>query len=46
MKTMRLDMEREAVQAKTTFDSNVMVNNSAAEALRNVSDLILSLIHI
>ena len=42
MGKMRLDLEREVQQANTTFASNVMVNNGAAEALRNVSDLIKS----
>ena len=42
MGKMRLGLEREVLQANTTFASNVMVNNGAAEALRNVSDLIKS----
>ena len=42
MSKMRLDLEREVLQANTAFHSGVMVNNVVAEALRNVSDLIKS----
>ena len=42
MGKMRLDLEREVLQANTTFTSGAMVNNVVAEAFRNVSDLIKS----
>ena len=42
MGKMRLDLEREVLQANTTFASGAMVNNSVVEELRSVSDLIKS----